>query len=79
MPATKLNYLVVYEGMSQVFGASTKETALSSPPPEGFTLDQKHVLFVGVEPDKDELVVRPLPRDEVLSAEIKERKTKDAS
>lgn len=79
MPAAKINYIVLYEGNSQVYGTSTKETALGSPPPEGFVLDQKHVLFIGVEPDKNELVVRPVSQEEVQAAEIKERKKKDES
>lgn len=79
MPATRLNYLVVYDGDSQVYGTSNKETALASPPPEGFTIEQKHILFIGVEPDKDELVVRPIPKEEVLSAEIKETKKKNVN
>jgi hypothetical protein len=77
MPATRLNYIIVYEGDSQIYGASTLDTALASPPPNGFDIEQKYVLFIGMEPDTDELVVRPVPREEVLSAELLEKKKKD--
>lgn len=76
MPATKSNYIVLYRGDSQIYAAATKETALSSPPPEGFTIEDKRILFITQQPDTDELIVRPIPQDEVLSAEIKYPKSK---
>lgn len=70
MPANRMNYLVIYEGHSQVYGAGTDKIALASPPPEGCELEQKHVLFVTYEPDNEEMVVYEIPKDEVMSAEI---------
>lgn len=75
MPANKLNYLVIYEGHSQVYGAGSEKIALASPPPEGFELDQKHVLFVTYEPDNECLSVYEVPKEEILSAEIVYPKT----
>ena len=71
MPASKTNYLVIFTNSSQVFGAASKETALSTPPPKGSTLEEKRVLFVTYEPDNEVLSVHPVPQEEVLGAEIK--------
>lgn len=51
MPASKLNYIVVYENHSQVYGSSTKKIAIDSPPPDGYTLNDKHVYFISMEPE----------------------------
>lgn len=51
MPASKLNYLVVYDNHSQVYGCSSKKVAEDSPPPEGLTEDDKKVFFIAFEPD----------------------------
>lgn len=76
MPAGKVNYLIMYEHNPQVYGCSTKEIALSSPPPEGFSLEEKHVYFITIEPDNGEFVWRRLPQEEVVSAELKAHKKK---
>lgn len=76
MPANKTNYIVLYEGDSQVYGAGSRKIALESPPPDGFELEQKRVFFVTFAPDKGELSVHKLPQDEVLNAEIREKKVK---
>ena len=55
MPASKLNYLVVYKNHSQVYGCSSKKIALDSPPPEGYSLGEKNIFFVTFEPDTDNL------------------------
>jgi hypothetical protein len=57
MPASKLNYLVVYKNHSQVYGCSSKKIAVESPPPEGFNESDKQILFISVEPDSDNLCV----------------------
>lgn len=77
MPANKMNYLVLFKGDSQVYGAGSKDVALASPPPDGFQLRDKMVMFVTVQPDTNELVVHPLPKDEVMNAEIKYKQKKD--
>ena len=76
MPANRVNYVVVYENESQVFGTATKEIALETPPPDGVDLSEKHVLFITFQPDNEVLMVHPLPREEVLNAKIKDKKTK---
>jgi hypothetical protein len=73
MPAARLNYLVVYLGDSQVYGAGSKDIALSSPPPPGVNIEDKRILFVTYQPDNKILSVHPIPQDEVLNAELKER------
>jgi hypothetical protein len=47
---------------------------MSSPPPDGSTIEDKRVLFVAYEPDNESLSVYMIPPDEVLNAELKERK-----
>lgn len=74
MAAGKLNYIVVYEGMSQVFGCASKKIALESPPPEGYTIKQKSVLFISYDPDNKKLSVYKVPDEEVQNAEIKLKK-----
>jgi len=76
MAASKLNYLVIYNGHSQVYGCSSKKIALESSPPEGYSLDDKHVLFITFEPDTENLSVHLIPKEEILTAEIKEKKEK---
>lgn len=51
MPASKLNYLVVYPNHSQVYGCSSKKVAEESPPPEGYSEEDKKVFFITMEPD----------------------------
>jgi hypothetical protein len=74
MAAGKLNYIVTYEGLSQVFGCASKKIALESPPPEGYSLSQKKILFITFEPDKNNLCVYEVPKEEILGAEIKKKK-----
>lgn len=70
MPAGKVNYVVLYEGSSQVYGCASKKVALDTLPPAGFSLDSKRILFVSMEPDTTNLVVRQLPPDETYSEEV---------
>lgn len=77
MAAGKLNYIVTYEGLSQVFGCASKKIALESPPPEGYSLKQKKVLFITFEPDKNNLCVYQVPQEDVMGAEIKSKKQSD--
>jgi len=77
MAAGKLNYIVLYKNSSQVFGSASKKIALESAPPEGCSLEDKRVLFVTYEPDNESLSVYQVPQDEVLNAELKEKKTNE--
>lgn len=71
MPANRVNYLVIYKYDSQVYGCSTKEVALETPPPSGLSLEDKMVLFVTYQPDTEMLQVVPIHQDEVINAELK--------
>ena len=55
MAASKVNYIVIYDGHSQVYGCSSKKIALESAPPEGCSIKDKKVLFVTFEPDNSNL------------------------
>jgi len=77
MAAGKLNYVVVYKGLSQVFGCASKKIALESAPPDGYRGDQKKILFVTFEPEKNSLCVYEVPKEEIMNAEIKTKKQSD--
>jgi|688.fasta_scaffold357223_3 hypothetical protein len=70
MPAQKINYLVVYPHDAQVYGCSSKDIALQSPPPEGFGIKDKRVYFISMEPENGNLVWYRLPQEDVESAEL---------
>ena len=55
MPASKLNYIVVYKNHSQVYGCSNPKIALESSPPEGLTEEDKNIFFITFEPDSDNI------------------------
>lgn len=74
MAAGKLNYIVVYDGLSQVFGCASKKIALESAPPEGYSIKDKRVLFIAYQPDSNQLSVYKVPDEEVQQAEIKTKK-----
>ena len=76
MAASKVNYIVIYDGHSQVYGCSSKKIALESAPPEGCSIKDKKVLFVTFEPDNSNLSAYKVSDEEVFSAEIKEKKEK---
>jgi hypothetical protein len=76
MAASKVNYVVLYNNHSQVYGCSSKKIALESPPPDGCSIDDKKVLFITFEPDTQNLSVYQVPEEEVKSAEIKVKKEK---
>jgi hypothetical protein len=66
--------MLFYKNSSQVYGSASKKIALESPPPEGCKLEDKRVLFISYEPDTEEISVHRLPDEEVLNAELKEKK-----
>lgn len=76
MAASKVNYIVIYDGHSQVYGCSSKKIALESAPPEGCSIKDKKVLFVTFEPDNSNLSAYKVSDEEVFSADIKEKKEK---
>lgn len=63
MPASKLNYLIVYKNHSQVYGTGTKKIALESPPPEGVSIEDKHIFFVTFEPDTDNICLSKIKQE----------------
>ena len=74
MPASKLNYIVVYKNHSQVYGCSSKKIAIESPPPDGFSEKDKRILFVTFEPDTDNLCAYTVSNEVVDEDEIVETK-----
>lgn len=76
MPHSKMNFIIAYKNNPQIFGAQSKDIALSSPPPEGSTLAEKKVWFVSYEPDTGYIVKYEIPEEDVLNAEIKYPKTR---
>ena len=77
MAASKLNYLVVYKNHSQVYGCSSKKIAIESPPPEGYTVEDKNILFVTFEPDTDNLCVYKVDKEEEIITTSKRKKKTD--
>ena len=77
MPASKVNYLVLYPEDSQVYGSASKDIALTSPPPPNAKLEDKKVYFIAVEPDTGNLVWRRIPDEVVQGAEIKYKEKKE--
>jgi hypothetical protein len=65
---------VWYDGESQIFGSAAKEIALTTPLPKGQTIENRHIAFITHHPDTDEIVVHPLPDDEIKQAVIKDIK-----
>jgi len=76
MPASKLNYIVVYKNHSQVYGCSSRKIAIESPPPEGYSEDDKKILFVSFEPDTDNLCAYLVSKEDIAEEEIEIKKTK---
>lgn len=76
MPANRMNYIVTYDGESQIYGSGSKEIALETPPPDGLTIESKRIFFITQRPEDAEVVLHEVPREEVLTAELKIRKTK---
>jgi len=74
MPASKLNYIVVYKNHSQVYGCSSKKIAIESPPPEGYSEKDKKILFVTFEPDTDNLCAYTVSSEGADEEEIVETK-----
>jgi hypothetical protein len=76
MPASKLNYIVVYKNHSQVYGCSSKKIAIESPPPEGYSENDKKILFVSFEPDTDNLCAYVVSKEDIIEKEIEVKKSK---
>jgi len=64
MAASKLNYIVLYEGISQVYGCSSKKIAIESPPPAGVGQDKKKIYFITLEPDTNNLCIHKVEENE---------------
>jgi hypothetical protein len=64
MPASKLNYIVVYNNHSQVYGSSAKKIAIDSPPPEGLSQDDKHIFFITMDPDSGNISLHKVEEKE---------------
>jgi hypothetical protein len=64
VPASKLNYIVVYKNHSQIYGSSTKKIAVDSPPPEGLTAEDKNIFFITFEPENDNICLHKIEEKE---------------
>ncbi len=64
MPASKLNYIVVYNNHSQVYGSSSKKIALETQPPEGLSKEDKNIFFVTFEPDTENICIHKISEEE---------------
>ena len=65
MPASRCNYLVVYDNSPQVFSSSTLETILKGEPPKNCTIEGRTVLFLSYFPDEEELKVFEVTQEEI--------------
>jgi hypothetical protein len=65
MPASKLNYIVVYKNHSQVYGSSSEKIALESPPPDGNTEEDKNIFFISYEPDSENICLYKLDKQKL--------------
>jgi len=74
--ASKLNYIVLYKNHSQVYGCSSKKIAVESTPPEGYTNEDKRILFTTFEPDTSSLCVYPVSSDDDTIEEVKVKKVR---
>lgn len=63
MPASKLNYLVVYNNSSQVYGSASKKIAVETPPPEGSSQEDKNVFFITLEPDTGNICLHKIQEE----------------
>lgn len=76
MPASKLNYIIVYDNHSQVYGSSSEKIAIESPPPEGLSEKDKNIFFINYEPDTKNICVYKVdPQD--ITIQNKENKKKE--
>lgn len=69
---------MIYKEDSQVYGSGSKEVALATAPPAGVPIEDKRILFITFRPDTGELVAHELAQDEVMNAELIEKKTRSA-
>jgi len=76
MPASKLNYIIVYDNHSQVYGSSSDKIAIESPPPEGVSEKDKHIFFITYEPDTQNVCVHKLDPKNTDAIENKSNKRK---
>lgn len=77
MAASRLNYIVIYKNHSQVYGCSSKKIAIESTPPEGYTNEDKRILFATFEPDTSSLCVYPVSLEDMELEEVKTKKVKN--
>jgi hypothetical protein len=76
MPASKLNYIVVYDNHSQVYGSSSEKIAVESLPPEGLSEKDKHIFFITFEPDTKNISVHKIDPNNIDTIENKSNKRK---
>jgi len=77
MPASKLNYIVVYKNHSQVYGCSSSKIAIESPVPDGLTDKDKNIFFVTFEPDTDNICLHRYDLDKIGGFDLDDKKVKN--
>lgn len=73
MPANRLNYIVLFEDTSQVYGSSSREVAMKSDPIDGYEIEDKQVFYITHDPDSNDLIIKRIPIEESI-AEYKDIK-----
>jgi hypothetical protein len=76
MPASKLNYIIVYDNHSQVYGSSSDKIAIESASPEGLSEKDKHIFFITYEPDTKNICVHKIDPSNMDAIEGKSNKRK---
>ena len=60
------NYIITYDGVSQVYSAASEATALKALPPKECTIEEKRVYFITYEPDDGKIVVYEVDKEKVI-------------
>lgn len=68
MAANSCNYIIVYDGLSQIYGAATEAVALSTPLPKGVDIEDKKVFFLSYDVDNEKIMVYQLEKDKVTES-----------
>ena len=76
MPASKLNYIVVYKNHSQVYRCSSSKIAIESPAPDGLTDQDKNIFFVTFEPDTDNICLHRYDPNKIGGFDLDDKKVK---
>ena len=79
MAATSTNFIITYKGCGQVYGTASEETAMASPPPKGYSPEDKRIFFISHDIDEEKLTVYELDKSEVFAAAVNAVQLKEAA